>query len=84
MQVSAVVLYQLYPAAIACIVGGSIVNQTLGCFCFTHANVTIDVTGTGTNFATIHVYSGYVQMNVIFESPSHQFDCTMYKHIFRL
>jgi hypothetical protein len=36
------------------------------------AEASKDVTETGTNFAAIHVYSGYVQMNVIFESLSHQ------------
>lgn len=61
LQVSAVALHQLPPAAITCIVGGSIVNQSLGCFCLTHTNVTKDITETGTNFALIYVYSGYIQ-----------------------
>ena len=44
-------LHHLRPVAciVACIVGGSIVNQSLRCFCFTHANLTIYVTETGTN-----------------------------------
>jgi hypothetical protein len=53
-------------------VGGSIVNQSLGCFCLTQ-----DKTETGTNFAMIHVYSGYIQMNMIFEALSLSIDCTM-------
>ena len=52
---TAVALHQLPPAAIACVAGGSIVNQSLGWFCLTHANLTRDVTETETNFAAIHV-----------------------------
>ena len=42
LQVSAVMV-QLHPATMACIVGGSIVNQSLGCFCLTQMNVTKDM-----------------------------------------
>uniref|UniRef100_A0A8C7GYQ6 Uncharacterized protein n=1 Tax=Oncorhynchus kisutch TaxID=8019 RepID=A0A8C7GYQ6_ONCKI len=38
LQVSAVMV-KLHPAAMACIVGGSIVNQSLGCFCLTQMNM---------------------------------------------
>ena len=64
-DVSAVAPQRLHPAAIVCIVGGSIVNQSLGCFCLTHANMT----ETGTNLPRF-MYSGYIQIHVIFEGLS--------------
>lgn len=37
------------------------VNQSLGEFCMTNANVAKDMTETGTNFALIYVNSGHIQ-----------------------
>jgi hypothetical protein len=72
LHVPAVALLQVHPAAITCIVGESIVVKSLGYFWLTHTNVTEDVFETGTNAAAIHVYSGYVQINVVFEALFHQ------------
>jgi hypothetical protein len=44
------------------ITGGFIVNQSLWCFCLTHANVTKDMMETGSNFATTHVVDMYKLM----------------------
>lgn len=55
---------QLHPASITCIV-----NQSLGSFCLTHANVMEDLTET--NFAAIHVTVDMYNW-IWYEALSHQ------------
>jgi hypothetical protein len=45
-----------------------------------HGEDLLPANHSGTNFATIHVYSGYIQMNGIFDTLSHSL-IVQYTHI---